>query len=238
MRAKASRLNSLATYSSIEIGVLLLALPIERGIGLFGSGSHKQTSIQALDDTLGMRHVRLLLRLLSGCLWVLMLGGTTFARTATGGPKMVEIGQSLPDIVMIGLNGPGRPISSFRGRLLIINVWASWCGPCKVEAASLERLAWSDAAKDYTIIGISTDDDKAAAQRWLNHSNATINHFIDSGLVLEKLLGASYIPLTVLIDSQGRVVAKFQGAREWDNQESINLIKQAYRPSKRISPKR
>ena len=76
---------------------------------------------------------------------------------------LVAVGHVLPDVVMAGLNGPHKPLSSYRGRPLIINVWASWCGPCRKEAASLERLAWSEAGSRYTVIGISTDDDRNAA---------------------------------------------------------------------------
>jgi thiol-disulfide isomerase/thioredoxin len=111
------------------------------------------------------------------------------------------VGRPLPDAVMAGLNGPRRSLSSYRGRPLIINVWASWCGSCRAEAASLERLAWSEAGSRYVVIGISTDDDRAAALKWLRYSNATVSHYIDSRLTLENMLGASTIPVTVLVDA-------------------------------------
>ncbi len=131
---------------------------------------------------------------------------------------------------MAGLNGPRRSLSSYRGRPLIINVWASWCSPCRKEAASLERLAWSDAGARYTVIGISTDDDRNAALAWLKQSNATVTHYIDSGprWTLEHMLGASKIPVTVLVDAGGRVVARFPGARDWNSAESIKLIERAF----------
>jgi thiol-disulfide isomerase/thioredoxin len=159
-------------------------------------------------------------------------------RAAEGASGLVEIGRGLPDVAMAGLNGPTRQLASFRGRPLIINVWASWCGPCKAEAASLERFAWGDAGKEYVVIGVSTDDDRHAALRWLQRSNATINHYIDSKLVLENMLGASHIPLTVLIDAGGRVVARFEGARDWDSAASAALVKEAYRSAKRAAPAR
>ena len=152
------------------------------------------------------------------------------AQTTQASPPLVAVGQILPDLTMNGLNGPNRSLSSYRGRPLIINVWASWCGPCRKEAASLERLAWSEAGSRYTIIGISTDDDRNAASKWLRHSNATINHYIDTGprWPLEHMLGASSIPVTVLVDARGRVVARFRGARDWDSAESIRLIERSF----------
>jgi thiol-disulfide isomerase/thioredoxin len=141
----------------------------------------------------------------------------------------VRIGEPLRDAILQGLNGRTRRLSEFRGRPLIINVWASWCGPCRSEMASLERLAWLEPAKHFTIIGISTDDYRDKALAYLNHSNATISHFIDYRLQMENMLGAERLPLTVLVDSKGRVIDKIYGARQWDGPEALALIGNAFR---------
>jgi thiol-disulfide isomerase/thioredoxin len=143
-------------------------------------------------------------------------------------PGEIEIGQTVREVTLQGLNGPSRKLSEFRGRPLIINLWASWCGPCREEMASLDRLAWLEPARHLSIIGISTDDDAAQAKEWLKASNATINQFIDTRLQMENMLGASRIPLTVLVDSDGRLVDKIYGAREWDSPESLQLIRSAF----------
>ena len=157
--------------------------------------------------------------------------------SAAGTPGEVAVGQELRDALMQGLNGKPRRLSDYRGQPLIINVWASWCGPCRAEMASLERLAWAESAARFTIIGISTDDYPQAAQAWLKASNATLSHFIDSRLELENLLGAKQIPLTVLVDAQGRVVAKVYGAKTWDSPESLRLIERAFKPPGKPAPR-
>jgi thiol-disulfide isomerase/thioredoxin len=139
-------------------------------------------------------------------------------------PEEVPIGGVLRDATMRGLNGPARHLSEFRGRPLLINVWASWCGPCRAEMASLERLAWLDETKYFTIIGVSTDDYVDKAQAALTAWNSTITHFIDKDLELEKMLGASTLPLTVLVDADGRVLGKVHGAQEWDGREALDYI--------------
>jgi thiol-disulfide isomerase/thioredoxin len=159
-----------------------------------------------------------------------MLASVAPATAQQASPPTVPVGQTLPDALMTGLNGPSRSIASFRGRPLIVNVWASWCGPCRAEAASLERLAGSQAGRRYTVIGISTDDHRGNALKWLAHSKATLSHFIDRAphWPLEHMMGASTIPVTVLVDANGRVVARIRGAREWDSAESIKLIERAF----------
>ena len=166
----------------------------------------------------------------------LMLLATPAVAAAQDAPAPVPVGHALPDVMMAGLNGPPRSLSSYRGHPLIINVWASWCEPCRAEAASLERLAWGEAGSRYVVIGISTDDDRDAAINWLRRSNATVSHYIDSRLTLEHMLGASSIPLTVLVDAGGRVVARFRGARQWDSVESIRAIERAFAGAGRLTP--
>ena len=142
--------------------------------------------------------------------------------------EAVPLGQPLREALMRGLNGPDRKLSAYRGRPLLINVWASWCGPCRAEMASLERLAWQEMAVPFAIIGISTDDYPDRAMKLLKGTNATISHYIDRELELESMLGATHLPLTVLVDAKGRVVRKVVGAKAWDSAEAKALIREAF----------
>src|ERR1700731_597771 len=71
-------------------------------------------------------------------------------------PGEVPVGGILRDAPLQGLNGPLRQLSEYRGRPLIINVWASWCGPCREEMASLERLPGGGSPPNFLIIGVLT----------------------------------------------------------------------------------
>ena len=158
-----------------------------------------------------------------------LVASAVLAPASAKGPAEVSIGQTLPEANLVGLNGPGRKLSDYRGRPLVINVWASWCGPCRQEMASLERLAWQDHAVPFAVIGISTDDDAENAIKLLNGSNTSLSHFIDNKLQLEAMLGATRIPLTVLVDAKGQVVDKVYGAKQWDGPEAKALIDAAFR---------
>ena len=165
---------------------------------------------------------------------LVMLAATAWA----GPPAEVPVGGRLRDAQLRGLNGPARALSGFRGRPLLINVWASWCGPCRSEMASLERLAWHDQASRFAIIGISTDDYIDKARAWLTDSNATIYQFIDSDLQMENMLGASRLPLTVFVDASGRVLRKVYGARQWDSVESLQLVTETFAATSATAPLR
>jgi len=148
-----------------------------------------------------------------GFVLALLLGGPVMGKT----PGEVAVGSSLREATMHGLNGPDRMLSQYRGKPLLINVWASWCGPCRMEMGSLERLAWQTQSKTFTVIGVSTDDSENAAKAYLRSANATLNHYRDRDLELENMLGANRLPLTLLVDAKGRVLGKYYGAWEWDS---------------------
>jgi len=151
------------------------------------------------------------------------------ADVAAKTPGEVEVGSILREAPLYGFFGDFRKLSELRGKPLIINVWASWCGPCRAEMGALERLARRLGAKKAKVIGISTDDDARAAAAFLMRSGVTFDNYLDRNLLLENMLGANTIPLTVLVDAQGRVVRKIHGYHDWDSPEAAEMIRKALR---------
>ncbi|MBI2277769.1 MAG: TlpA family protein disulfide reductase [Dechloromonas sp.] len=150
------------------------------------------------------------------------------AQAAT--PGEVEIGSVLREATLQGLSGPSRKLSEYRGKPLIINVWASWCGPCRAEMGSLDRLAKRYGGKQFAVIGISTDDYPDRARGFLQQSGTAFPNFIDNKpWPLENMLGANKLPLTVLIDADGKVLAKYYGAKEWDSPQAVEVIGKTFR---------
>jgi thiol-disulfide isomerase/thioredoxin len=147
------------------------------------------------------------------------LGGAT--------PGEVSIGGNLRDAPMQGLTGNSVLLSEYQGKPLIINVWASYCVPCLAEMGSLERL-WKRYGNRINVIGISIDDYPERAKRFLAKAETSFPHYIDYRLSLENMLGANTIPLTLLVDEQGRVLLKIRGAQEWDDPDVIKVIGKTY----------
>ena len=167
------------------------------------------------------------MKIILSVLLLLLAGAAPLAAGKT--PGEVEVGGVLRDLPMQGLNGPSLLLSDYRGKPLIINVWASWCGPCRQEMASLERL-FRRGGKKFAVIGISTDDYREPAKAFLQYYKTSFSHFIDSvPFPLENMLGANRLPLTLLIDAQGRVLGKYYGAKQWDSPEAVAAIEKAFR---------
>ncbi|MBI3187308.1 MAG: TlpA family protein disulfide reductase [Gammaproteobacteria bacterium] len=161
-------------------------------------------------------------------LLVIFLASALPATVLSGTPGEVGIGDYLRDATLQGFNGKNNSFSDFRGKPLIINVWASWCGPCRSEMGSLERLARRYNNKELNIIGISTDDDANAAASYIKQSKITFNNYLDHKVMLENMLGANTIPLTILVDAQGRILEKARGAYEWDAPETIAGLEEVF----------
>jgi|GEM_PF-241321 len=146
------------------------------------------------------------------------------SRATSVTPGEVVAGGFLRDASLDGLNTENRALSAYRGKPLIINVWASWCGPCRDEMGSLERLAKRYNGKTFNIIGVSTDDYRDKASAFIDHANVSFANYIDHALLMENMLGATTIPLTVLVNADGRVLMKVRGSREWDSPEVVEAI--------------
>lgn len=157
-------------------------------------------------------------------LLIFFLASALSAAAFAGTPGEVEKDGYLREAIMDGLNGKSKKLSDFKGKPLIINVWASWCGPCRAEIGSLERLAQLYNGKEFNLIGISTDDYRNKAMAFIEQTEITFENFIDSKLYLENMLGANTIPLTIFVDADGRVLEKVRGSYNWDSPIAIDII--------------
>lgn len=161
-------------------------------------------------------------------LLIFFLLSATFTPAFASTPGEVEVGGYLREATLHGLSGKSRKFSEFHGKPLIINVWASWCGPCREEMGSLDRLSRRYGGKKLNVIGISTDDDGNAAAAYIKQSGISFETFLDSKVFLENMLGANTIPLTLLVDAHGHVLRKVRGSHEWDSPEFLAFIGETF----------
>jgi thiol-disulfide isomerase/thioredoxin len=143
----------------------------------------------------------------------------------------VAAGQPFPQIMLARL-ADAQPVTpeSWRGRNIVLNIWATWCEPCRKEMPSLERLA-RESSGDPVVIGIATDSDLNLAREFVLRYGITFQNLSDpEGRATRDALGIKTLPETFLIDANGVILARISGAREWSGAELRRAFSSAAAP--------
>ncbi|MGA9718275.1 MAG: TlpA disulfide reductase family protein [Acidobacteriaceae bacterium] len=120
-------------------------------------------------------------------------------------PTPTLVGKLLPDVSLTGTDGKETKLSSFRGRPLLIDVWATWCGPCLAWMPSLGRLEKEMRGNGLQVVSIDRDEAAGTATHYLSLHGFQWPNYHDKEGKLGKALGEAAIPLTLLVDAQGRI---------------------------------
>jgi len=148
---------------------------------------------------------------------VLAAAGLLFvAREASRGPSLSP-GATAPDFRLPDLAGSEHALAALRGRLVLVNFWASWCAPCVAEMPSLERLHRRLGPEGLELLGVSVDEDEGALRRFVREHGLTFPILRDPG---GRRAAASYgvggYPETVIVGPDGVVLESYRGPAQWD----------------------
>ena len=131
--------------------------------------------------------------------------------------------RDIPHVTFLAKDGAPVPIEKFRGRTRLVNLWATWCAPCLREMPMLDTLANATAGPKFEIIALNQDRGglEAALPIWEEHAFTGLKLYLDDGLKTGRKLEARGLPLTVLIDAEGRELGRLEGIATWDAPEVI-----------------
>lgn len=144
-------------------------------------------------------------------------------------PDDLVEGRFFPPLLLHDFEGNTRSITDYRGRLVVLNVWATWCPPCRKELPSLQRLQARLGEERYAVIGLSVDSDPDIAQEYLLERGITFENFLDvDAAEARRLLGIRAYPDTFIISPEGVLLRSIVGDREWDDPEIARAIEAAF----------
>lgn len=110
-------------------------------------------------------------------------------------------------------------------KVMFLNIWATWCGPCREEMPSMASLYHKFSDKDFTMIAVS-DEDTQSVREYLQEQPYPFTVLTDPENILGDRFDIYAIPTTLIVDSQGRLALRHTGAQEWDSPEIIDQIDQ------------
>lgn len=146
--------------------------------------------------------------------------------------RFLENPISAPAVELAMPSGQKVPLSSLRGKIVLISVWASWCPPCREEMPSLARLAKLLDADAISVIALSIDKQPADALRFLRaHNASSLPLYVDPDARIAETLGAVGVPVSILIDAEGREIGRLRGTADWSSEEAVLLIRAVLRES-------
>jgi thiol-disulfide isomerase/thioredoxin len=162
----------------------------------------------------------------------LSASGALYGATPTAGDPFVALGITrvaggapVDAFDLQSLDGATLGSQQLAGKVVLLNFWATWCGPCKEEMPSLARLQSQFDPRKLRVVTVTTDIHPQGIKHFLDHLGITLPVLFDEDQELSRLFMVRGLPTTVLIDQDGHALGRAVGPRAWDSQESIALVR-------------
>lgn len=134
-------------------------------------------------------------------------------------------GQRAPEFTLNDIDGNPVSLSSFKGKVILLNFWATWCPPCKGELLSMNKLYQQLKNRGVVVLAISTDRSVSDVRSYLKDSQINFTVLIDSNLYVSRSIYKVFmIPTTFLIDRKGIIVEKYFGEKDWTDPRIMKEI--------------
>ncbi len=128
------------------------------------------------------------------------------------------------DFTLYNLKGQSHALSDYRGKIIFLNFWATWCGPCRAEMPSMQKLYESWDSDKFVMLAVNVGESQGAVSKFVEKNGYTFPVLLDQDGKVSKKYLIRGIPTTFIIDEKGRVAAKIVGSREWTLEKIPGLI--------------
>lgn len=137
-----------------------------------------------------------------------------------------EAARPVSDLAFEDDRGGSRSLGEFRGKTVLLNVWATWCAPCREEMPALDRLQDKLGGPGFVVVALSIDAGGVAAvkQFYDEIGIRSLPIYVDRSMRATAALGTVGLPTTLLIDAEGREIGRHIGPAEWDSPEAVGAI--------------
>ena len=139
------------------------------------------------------------------------------------------VGQPAPDFVLKSASGDNLRLSEFRGDVVMINFWATWCGPCRQEMPLLDELYSTYQRVGFNLLGVNIDDDSGKAMNMITELGVSFPVLFDTRKEVSKLYAVDAMPATIIVDRDGRVRHVHHGYKPGYEQDYLNEIRSLLR---------
>lgn len=140
------------------------------------------------------------------------------------GVERIPNSTSQVEVRLQDLNGADVNISDFRGKIVFLNFWATWCPSCVFEMPSMEKLHQKLKDKEFAMVSVSIRDSAAEVKRFFKQNKLTFTALLDSSGKTVPGFSLRAIPATLILDKTGRIIGRVMGPREWDSRKSIAMF--------------
>lgn len=154
---------------------------------------------------------------------------TGMALTLSAPAAAVTVQDSAPDFTLKSLEGANLRLEEYRGQVVLINFWASWCGPCRQEMPLLDRLHQRYEDTGFAVLGINVEGEAAPAQELIDRIPVTFPVLIDEGQLVSELYRLEAMPSTVVVDRDGVVRYIHRGYKPGDEAKYVEVVKSLIR---------
>lgn len=153
-----------------------------------------------------------------------VLAVTKYTPTSSKALTMLRITTPAPEFILQDIQGKQHALSDYRGRVLVVNFWASWCRPCRAEMPSLQRAADWLAQHDIPLIAIGVGETRKGVEQFLRDVPVRFSLLLDTDSNVMASWPVPALPTTFIIDQEGRIIFQVIGQREWDDPLMLDQI--------------